>query len=238
MTLPDSTRDELASRIEAIRRQRGFLLPHHGAMATAFPKLQDAYFEMYRELTLTERHLTPFEKEFVWLAVLIATKEAVGTHHLELFRKAGGTDGQARTATVLTALALGSHAFAFVDQHWDHWFQNLADNGAYRATVEALIERGDVSAGTCHLAMAAVHAATGSEWGLKAHIEASYDAGVAEDKLAEALSLIMWPAGVNRFLDACHAWHELMRAGRVQPSERYSVWARTPSQTGHAGCEL
>jgi surface antigen len=55
---------------------------------------------------------------------------------------------------------------------------------------------------------------------------------VPEDKLAEALALIMWPAGVNKFLDACAIWHDLMNAGRVTPSERFRVWAQTPRQDG------
>lgn len=229
---PPPDLDALRERIEAIRGDRGFLLPHHGAMAAALPELQDTYFAMYRELTLTERHLSPFEKEFVWVAILIATDEAIGTHHLDLFRKAGGSDAQAQLATALTALALGAEAFGFVDRHWAAWFPNLRGNGAYRATVETLIAGAAVPAGLCHLAMAAVQAALGRDWGLKAHIEAAYAAGVPEDKLTEALSLIIWPAGVNRFLDACAAWHDLMTAGRVTPSERFRVWAQTPRQDG------
>lgn len=227
-----SAAEGLRARIEAIRRDRGFLLPHHGAMAAAMPALQDAYFAMYRELTLTERHLDAFEKEFVWLCVLIACKEAVGTHHLDLFKRHGGTDAQAVTATRLTAFAIGAEAFGFVAQHWGCVFPPLADSGAYRSGVEALLAGSDVSARLAHLAMAAVQAALGRDWGLAAHIEAAYAEGTAEDKLAEALSLIMWPAGVNRFLDACAVWHDLMTTGRVTPSERFRIWAETPRQDG------
>jgi hypothetical protein len=53
---------------------------------------------------------------------------------------------------------------------------------------------------------------------------------VSEDKLAEAMSLIIWPCGVNRFVEACTVWYELMRAGRVTPSPRYRAWADMPGQ--------
>jgi alkylhydroperoxidase/carboxymuconolactone decarboxylase family protein YurZ len=224
--------EALRARIEAIRQDRGFLLPHHGAMAVAMPALQDAYFAMYRELTLSERHLEPFEKEFVWLCVLIACNEAIGTHHLDLFRRHGGTESQAVTATRLTAFAIGAEAFGFVQEHWSGWFPLLQDNGPYCAGVDALLADGAVSGDLAHLAMAAVQAALGREWGVAAHIEAAYSAGVSEDKLAEALSLVMWPAGVNRFLDACAVWHDLMKEGKVTPSERFRIWAETPRQSG------
>ncbi len=70
----------------------------------------------------------------------------------------------------------------------------------------------------------------GSGWGVAAHIVAAYRAGVAEPKLVEALSLIIWPAGVNRFVAACTVWHELMRAGRVTPSPLFQAWADMPGQ--------
>jgi hypothetical protein len=37
---------------------------------------------------------------------------------------------------------------------------------------------------------------------------------------------------VNRFLDTCAVWHELMAHGAVTPSPRFAVWAKTPRQGG------
>jgi alkylhydroperoxidase/carboxymuconolactone decarboxylase family protein YurZ len=225
---------ELRERIEALRRKRGFLLPHHGAMALGAPDLQDAYFGMYAALTQTDRHLSALERETVWLAILIAAKEAIGTHHVELFFAAGGTQAQARQVTRLSAFAMGSQAYAFMDSHWSGPFPELAGNEAYGAAFEALLDEELLPAGLCHLAMAALHATLGRPWGLAAHIEAVYRRGVAEDALVEALSLIMWPVGVNHFLDACGVWTELMASGRVTPSPRYRIWAETPRQGGHS----
>jgi alkylhydroperoxidase/carboxymuconolactone decarboxylase family protein YurZ len=225
---------ELRARIEAFRQQRGFLLPHHGAMLTACPDLHDAYVSMYAALTQHDRHLGAFERELVWLAILIAAREAVGTHHVELFFSTGGTQAQAELLTKLCALALGAEAYAFMDRHWSASFPGLAGDQAYLAACEALIDENVLPRGACHLAMAALQAALGRRFGLGAHIAAIYRHAVAEDALAEALSLIMWPVGVNRFVDACGVWADMMTSGRVTPSERYRIWASTPRQGGHA----
>lgn len=229
----DSVPAELRERIEALRRKRGFLLPHHGAMAIAAPDLQDAYFQMYAALTQTDRHLTPFEREAVWLAILIAAKEAIGTHHVELFFKEGGTEQQAELLTKLSAFALGAEAFAFMDRNWTASFPGLAGADAYLAAFDALLDETILPREVCHLAMAALQATLGRKWGLSAHIRAIYRDGVPEDALVEALSLIMWPVGVNHFLDACGVWVELMAAGQVAASPRYRAWAETPRQGGH-----
>jgi alkylhydroperoxidase/carboxymuconolactone decarboxylase family protein YurZ len=81
----------------------------------------------------------------------------------------------------------------------------------------------------CHLALAAVHSILRQPWGIAANIRALYAAGdPAEDKLVEALALVMWPAGVNRFVDACTVWHDMLRDGSITPSPRYQAWADTP----------
>lgn len=224
--------DELRQRIEELRKTRGFLLPHHGAMAAALPDLHEAYFAMYRALTLTHRHLGDHEKEFVWLCVLIATKEAIGTHHLDLFRRAGGTQGQAALALRLTGYAEAAGYFAFARKHWKRFLPEIDPIRDYSTGVDALLVGSDIPRGLADLALTAAQAATGREAGVAAHIRSAYAQSVAEEKLAEALSLIIWPAGVNRFLDACAVWHELMAHGAVSPSPRFKIWADTPGQGG------
>lgn len=229
-TLPSP--EELRARLEELRGERGFLLPHHGALALAAPDLHNAYLRMYEALTLARRHLDPLEKEFTWLAVLIATDESIGTHHIDLFLKAGGTEMLAETATRLAGFAIGARAFAFVDRHWTAPFPALGGMRAYQAGVDALLAERAVGRELADLAMLAVHAALGQAWGTAAHIESGYACGLAEEKLVEAMSLVMWPVGVNRFLDACAVWHSLMASGRVKPSPRFQAWADTPAQGG------
>jgi len=224
--------DELRRRIEELRKTRGFLLPHHGAMAAALPDLHEAYFTMYRALTLTRRHLSDHEKEFVWLCILIATREAIGTHHLDLFSKAGGTQAQAALALRLTGYAEAATCFAFAGKHWQRYWPEIDPLRDYSAGVDALLKGSDIARGLADLALLAAQAAIAREAGVAAHIRSAYAQGVAEEKIAEALSLIIWPSGVNRFLEACAVWHELMAHGEVSPSPRFKVWAETPGQGG------
>ena len=224
--------EELRRRLEELRKSRGFLLPHHGAMAAAMPDLHDAYFVMYRALTLSQRHLDAFEKEFVWLAILIAVEEAIGTHHLDLFFKAGGTQGQAAAAARLVGYAAASRTLSFMAAHWRDHLPDLDAQAAYRDGLDALCAGIDVDRGTIELALAAVNAALQRESGLRFHIAGAYAQEVPETKLAEALSLIIWPVGVNHFLDACGLWHDLMATGVVAPSPLFKVWADTPRQGG------
>ena len=113
-----------------------------------------------------------------------------------------------------------------MEHHWQHDLPGVGDASGYLDGLDAL--RGDtvpVLAG--HLALLAVHAAQQRDWGVATHLHAAYDSGVPEDAMVEALSLVIWPAGVNPFLRACTVWHDAMRAGRVSPS---------PPLQGVGGC--
>ena len=223
------TPEEVRQRLAALRADRGYVLAHHGALAAAAPDLHEAYERMYAALTRTRRHLDPLEKEFVWLALLVALKEAIGTHHLKLFREAGGSDAQALAAFRLAGFASGAEGFGFVAAHWREWFPAIDTDAAYLDAVARMSDP-TLPKGAADLAMLAVHAALGRHEGVAAHLRAAYAAAIAEEKMVEALSLIIWPAGVNRFVEACTVWLELMQSGAVTPSERFRAWAEAPGQ--------
>lgn len=226
------TPDAVRARLEEFRARRGYLMPHQGAMAAALPDLQAAYGVMYRALTLTERHLDPFEKEFVWLAILTAADEHVGTHHVDLFFRTGGTGQQAEAAFRLVAWARGAETFAFLDRHWQGYFPEVPAAAAYCAGTAALIAGLDVPPQLARLALLGIHAARGVHWPLATDLEAAYRERVPEPKMAEAMSLAMWPCGVNRFLEASGVWLDLLRSGRVEPSPAFRAWAETAGQEG------
>jgi len=226
MTAPGP--DEVRAALERIRAGRGFVLPHHGLMAAALPELHAAYEAMYRALTLDPRHLAPLARESVWLAVLAACEEPVGTHHLAKFRAAGGTDDHAQALFRLAAWAAGASRYAVLDAAWGAHFPSAPIRGAYLDGARALLPPLDER--LARICLAAVHTACDQQWGLAAEIEAALTLGVPEAELAEALSLTIWPRGVNRFVRAAECWLALIRAGCVPASGAFRAWAAMPDQ--------
>lgn len=228
MNPPDlPTPEALRARLDTLRARRGFLLEHHGAMAASMPDLHATYLAMYTALTLNERHLPALQKECVWLGILVTVRESVGTHHLDQLRTAGGTTAMARAIITMAGFAPALDALGFAEAHWSAFLPDLEAADSYVAGLQAL--RGAVlDAETAALVMLAVHAARGSHDGVALHLRHGYALGVSEDRMAEALSYLMWPCGVNTFLDACAVWHRLMAAGAVEPSPRFRAWGQTP----------
>lgn len=220
------TPDTLRARLEQLAARRGFLLPHHGALAAGAPDLHETYLRMYDALTVTPRVLDAHERECVWLGILVIVEEHVGTHHLELFRQAGGTDAEAEALIGLTAQAPSLAAFRFAAESFPDHLPALDPAQAYARVVEAL--RGPVPDALAHLVLLAVQAARGDAGGIAHHLRAGYALRVPEAAMVEALSYLIWPRGVNCFLDACAVWHGLMAAGEVEPSPRFAVWRDMP----------
>ncbi len=222
----------IRARLDAVRAKRGYLLPHHGLLAVAAPRLLDAYDRLYSEIALADRVLAQREREFVWLAVLIATDEAIATHHISKFRAAGGTDAEIAVALQLAGLGLGARAYGFVQDHWQSHFTALDIRALYLDAM-AKIAGDDVPEALAHLALAALHTAKAQFRPLAWHIEAAYACKAGEYALAEALTIAMFPGSVPHFVDACGVWLRLIRVGRVAPSAPFRLWAEMPGQGGH-----
>lgn len=219
------------ARLETIRTARGgFVLPHHGAMAAALPDLHVAYEAMYRALTLEDRHLDPHVKEVVWLAILMACDEPVGTHHLHRFMTTGGSEAAAVTVMRLSAWAAGAGRYATLAREWQTQLPGIDMAGEYRAGTQALLTGSSLDEATARLALIGVQTALDQAWGLAAEIEAAYALGVPEPRIAEAMSLAIWPRGVNPFVRATGVWLGLMRSGRVTPSPPFRAWAEVEDQ--------
>jgi alkylhydroperoxidase/carboxymuconolactone decarboxylase family protein YurZ len=228
VTAPPSAA-EVRARLEAIRAARGgYVLPHHGAMAAALPDLHAAYEAMYRALTLDDHHLSPHAKEVVWLCILTACEEPVGTHHLHRFMTTGGTEAEAAAVFRLAAWAGGARRYATLDSAWTRHLPGLDMAREYREGARALF--GLLDERVARLALIGAQTATDQAWGLAAEIEGAYAAGVPEVQIAEAMSLAIWPRGVNPFVRATEIWLRLMQEGRVTPSAAFAAWAETPEQ--------
>lgn len=221
----------LEHQLDKLRRKRGFLLPHHGLMAITSPALLDAYDTIYTVLALDQRVLGRHDREFVWLAILIATDEAIATHHIAKFKEAQGTDAEIGAVMALTAFALGFESYRFVERHWLRHLPGLDAGRSYLGALERCA--GDVPPRLVHLAAAAVHTCRASWDGLRLQIVAAYRDGVPEQDLAEALSLCMFPGSVPHFVEAARVWRELVNEGQVDASPAFKTWAALSGQGGY-----
>lgn len=218
--------EEVRRRLQANLERRGYLLPHQGLMAVAMPEVQDGYMVMYSALTLRQNHLAPFEKEAVWLGVLAAAGEHIGTHHVKLFRDFGGTARQAEAVFRLVGHAAGALAsFRFLAEHWQRHFPPLDGRQAYLDAGRDLVAGFDFPLPLARLVLLAVHTTLAQKWGIGCELEAGYALGIPEGKMGEACCLPMWATGINRTIDASQVWLDLMRSGRVTPSESFRAWA-------------
>lgn len=222
--------EDLRDRLETLRAARGFLLPHHGALAAGAPRLHDAYLKMYTALTVESRELSPFARECVWLALLVVAREGIGTHHIELFLKHGGTPEQAEALIAMAGFCTGFDALIFASEAWSRQLPGLDAAQAYTDGLSAL-NAGRLPDELSELSMLCAQAALGSHAGVTHHLARAYALGISEPRMLEALSYVIWPVGVNRLVEACTAWHELLKSGAVTPSDPFRIWAEFPGLT-------
>lgn len=223
--------NNLAARLEGLKARRGYLLPHHGLMAVTAPRLLDAYDAAYTALALEDRVLSHHDREFVWLGILIATREEIATHHIEKFRNAGGTRTELKALLRLAALVCGFRAYGFVAEHWT---EQLPEIDAEADWADAVTRAGEgAEPRLVHLAAAAMQVANGSWDGFRWQLRSAYATGIDEFELAEAVSLTMFPASVPFFVTAAQVWLEMIRAGDLDASPPFRAWAAMSGQGGH-----
>lgn len=223
--------EQLEALLTDIRRKRGYLLPHHGLMATALPGMLEAYDRLYTALALTPRQLDRRDHEVVWLVVLISVNEKLGTHHLDRWRRAGGDPASLADIVSLAAFCRGAPAWNFVEAFWSPHLPEFPVREAYLAALERAA--GDLGVPLAHLGALAAYACA-AEWSLfRWQLIAAYDAGVPEPQMAEALSLVAFPGSVPNFARACGAWQAAILEGAVTPSGAFRTWAEFSGQGGY-----
>ena len=232
MTTTPKTAEDVAAMLSDLRDKRGYLLPHHGLMAVASPELLTAYDATYTALTLQDRTLTLYQKEIVWLIILVSTGEAIATHHIDRLRKGGGGDAEIAAALAFAAWADGADRHAFVARHWGLHLEGFDAVLSYRDGLETLRARHGTEAWIVEIGMAAAHQCH-RRWNWVAeHIVGAYGEGADETAIAEGLSLAMFPGGVPNFVDACEVWRELIVGGKVEASAPFRAWAEMTGQGG------
>lgn len=228
--MPDNSA-ELRARLEKVKAKRGYLLPHHGLLATLSERMIETYDGLYTALALDHKVLSVRDRELVWLAVLIATDEAIATHHIPKFRDGGGTQDEFVDVLRLTSFVLGSSAYSFVATHWEKHWPDLSIHQAFIQSIEASapsLSQRDVWLCTC-----AILAAKARFQLLRTAIMAAYQAGIVEVDLAEALSIMIFPGSVPHFVEASRVWIELIREGVVKASPAFANWAGLEGQGGY-----
>jgi alkylhydroperoxidase/carboxymuconolactone decarboxylase family protein YurZ len=223
---------EVARRLDEVRAKRGYLLPHHGLLAIAAPRLLAGYDAAYTALTLEKRRMAERDKEFVWLAVLVACDEAIATHHIRKFRDAGGMDAGIELAVRLAAFAEGAPRYAFAADKWQRHLPAYDRERAYRAALAALVAGGGAAPGLVEVAMAAVQTTRRAWWELALHIRGAYAAGVPELELAEGISYAMFPGSIPNFVDACGVWQRMIADGEVPASDAFRLWGAARREQG------
>ena len=222
----------IEARLAKVRAKRGYLLPHHGLLAVLSEPLLEAYDAAYTRLALDMKVLGVREREFVWLAVLIATDEAAATHHIPKFLAGGGTEAEVAAALRLAAWAVGAGAaYRFVGRWWTPHLPGFDVWAGYRADLARLAP--PVALRLAIPAAAAVHAARHDHDALAEAIRFAYAEAVPEPELAEALSIMMFPGSVPYFVEAARVWLRLIRDGEVTPSPAFAAWARLGGQGGY-----
>ncbi|MEM9532939.1 MAG: carboxymuconolactone decarboxylase family protein [Pseudomonadota bacterium] len=225
------TDHDLKNSLASLREARGYLLPHHGLLATALPDVLTAYDDLYRKLAFETRDLTPFEHEFVWLTLLAARGEPLATHHLEKFRRAGGTPEQVADIVGLASVTTSCAALTFAEDAWSAHVPNLNPATIY-------LERFRQAAGEHPLPLAhlgGIAALTGlGDWrGLRWQLLGAYADDTPEAGIAHAMALAMFPGSVPYFARAAGVWQDMIRKGEVSASARYQTWAEFPGQGGY-----
>lgn len=222
---------DIESRLRKVRDKRGYLLPHHGLMAALSERLLEGYDAAYTALALDHKVLSVHDRETVWLAVLIATDEALATHHIPKYLQGGGTMDAFAAIARLAAFALGARGYAFLDRHWGAHLEGFDTERAYR---EGLLQAAaPLEPRLVWMGATAVHAARGDHLLLRWSLIAANEAGVPDLDLAEALSIMMFPGSVPYFVEAARIWLELIREGRIQPSPALQAWAALQGQGGY-----
>lgn len=196
--------------LEVLKAKRGYLLPYHRMLAAHAPELLARYDAFYEKLTLDSNLLTPRWKEFVWIAILAAAREGVGSLHLDRAKLAGLTREEMETAVALSALSEAFPAFRFGIEKWAGWLEPDALGARYLSLVETA--RGDVEPALVELALLVCHGTRLDRTAFALHLRRFGEFGGQAAELSEALSYLFIPMGANLLIDIVEMWREIAEA--------------------------
>jgi len=215
----------IRERIADIKARRGYALPSHAVLAATAPTLLAAYEDVYRAITYDFVALTPFEKAFVWLVVVVCGESPTSKHHLQDFLVAGGTPAQVSAAAHLGMLGVGVRTLDTVAPGWQNVMPAFDGDKAYIDTVEGIANAAALPVSLVDAALAAGCACRRDWKRVEMHIRRAKLANLSDDALAEALTVCILPSGNPGFVQACGVWRKLVDDGSIPASAAFRAAA-------------
>lgn len=206
--------------MEQIQQERGYTLSYHIVYGHLEPAILEKWGDLYRGLNLVPRHLTNREREIIWIALLAAQRQRVGSLHLDRAVAAGVPPEELSAAVALAAAGDGWTALSFGAEHWAAWLKS--DPAApYQRLVDAV--RGTIEPRLADLALLTVHTIHQRAGAFTYHLRRLHDAGVPETEIAEAISYVLPTAGAPMLLWATDRWFDAIRSGLLPPSPTFGT---------------
>jgi alkylhydroperoxidase/carboxymuconolactone decarboxylase family protein YurZ len=213
--------------LKKVKGKRGYLLPYHELFACIDPILLEKYDDFYTELTLKNKVLDNKTKELAWIGILAAASEEAGTIHLKKGRDAGITDEEISDVITLTQIAKGFDVLMFVEEKWGSFFQNIRVMEIYGNLVKQLKKNVRLSEKIVELVFIGIYAALEIKKGLEFHLMKSKECGARDEEIAEVMSFVILPRGVNTMLEAAEVLKNLVKEGKLKPDSIFKYWLST-----------
>jgi alkylhydroperoxidase/carboxymuconolactone decarboxylase family protein YurZ len=206
--------------MDQIQRERGYTLSYHIVYGHLEPTILAKWGDLYRELNLVPRRLTNREREIIWVALLTAQRQRVGSLHLDRAVAAGVSTDELNAAVALAAAGDGWTALAFGAAHWSAWLQREPAQ-PYQRLVDAA--RGPLEPRLADLALLTVQTIHQRAEAFTYHLRRLHEHGVPEVEVAEAISYVLPTAGAPMLLWATDRWFDAIRSGVLPPSPTFGA---------------
>lgn len=210
--------------LAAVEKKRGYTLAYHQLFAGLDSQLLERYDRFYEALTLREKYLAPREKELIWIAILAIASEEAGSIHLQRAAAAGVRTDEITASLSIAQLVRGFSIWSFVEKCWKDNLPGLDEMAAYDRIVDKTMDHRLLPPELTELIFIGAAAAAADARLLEHHYLRAAALGVAEEKIAEAMSFIFIPCGGNQLLDMATVIKNAVEAGKSAPTSIFQIW--------------
>ncbi|MEQ9811937.1 MAG: carboxymuconolactone decarboxylase family protein [Azospirillaceae bacterium] len=196
-----------------VEAKRGYRLPYHRMLARHAAELLHEYDRFYTALTLAPRVVSTRERELIWTALLVASREEQGTIHMRRAEAAGLDAAALADAAAIAAAVEAYPAMRFGPTHWQRWIPDAQASPRYLKLFETA--RGGLDPALAEILALVCHAARRTHDGMRVHLPRAFAAGVTPEALAEGLSYLLLPCGGPTLIDAVQCWADAAEAGGI-----------------------